>query len=89
MRFGFIFVPCDIDVSDQASCLLEYPSLIYLIVALQIPLNIFSRNTVGDLLAFSVPHIRKHADSFVLLSGMLSLRQYLPDLSTVKEVFPF
>ena len=48
---------------------------------------------VGDLLAFSVPHIRKHDNSFILLLGMLILMawlwQYLEDFSIVKGVVPF
>ena len=48
---------------------------------------------VGDLLAFSVPHIRKHDNSFILLLGMLILMawlwQCLEDFSIVKEVVPF
>ena len=94
MYLCLIFIFCDIDVSVQAGYFIECPSSRATASTRFSPVRHFCEEYyVGDLLAFSVPHIGKHDDGFVLLLGMLILMawlwQWLEDFSIVKELVPF
>lgn len=90
---GFSFF-CDIDISGQASCFAERPSLwICLVVSLDV---IRCRSTFGqgchveEFLAFSVPHTRKHNDICPIIEGVKCdhLVKVVPaDFSIVKVIF--
>ena len=70
MYLCLIFIFCDIDVSVQAGYFMGCPSSRATASTRFSPVKHFCPDYyVGDLLAFSVPLIGKHDDSFVLLLG--------------------